>query len=759
MLARRRAALSAAAACCSGFHSSAPAAATSNPSPASKVASSPLANWAVPAAAAAAFLGWAAFLKEDGGETKEKRKEAKKDDSPSAAKCEEASPSPSLPPHPPPRRPDLPLYKRADVARHNQPGDVWVTRGDGVYDVSEFVAGHPGGPARLMLAAGGAIDPFWAIYAQHDTGQVREILEGYWVGTLVSFLERAGRDKDCLPFFNSLRSKFLFHFFSTSASTYLISIISNSEKKKAPGEAAPPAPDFDDPYGSDPQRHPAIRVVTAKPFNGETPAATIPGSLLTPNELFYVRNHLPVPLVKGAAASGARPFPAELAETANDDWKVQVLGLDPSGPALELTVRDLKSNFEKVVIPATLQCSGNRRNELSREVKPVKGLEWDSGAISTAAWGGARLSDVLEAAGVTQGEALKRGKKHVCFDGGDVDGGSLNEALSPSSPPPTPPPPGYGASIPSRRAFDRNADVILAYEMNGKPLPRDHGAPVRVVVPGVTAARSVKWLTRVALSEDEHESHFQRKDYRTFAPGTDWDNVDWDSSPSILETNVNSAILEPLDGTKLTDGPYLSSEGAGALTVRGWAFSGGGRGIQRVDFSLDGGETWTPAQTLERVPGDGDGFENGPAWCWTLWTAEDVKLPESFKGTGEVEILARAVDSSCNVQPEKPGPIWNLRGACFFFLEGGEEEEKKKEEEREKERGAREKAHRSRAAVESSLGGKNERKKLTLLSFPSPFPSNSRKTKNNRSRRQPLGAVEGDGGCGGGVKRERQDEL
>ena len=61
-----------------------------------------------------------------------------------------------------------------------------MTRADGVYDVSEFVAGHPGGPARLMLAAGGAIDPFWAMYAQHDTGQVRDILEGYRVGTLVS---------------------------------------------------------------------------------------------------------------------------------------------------------------------------------------------------------------------------------------------------------------------------------------------------------------------------------------------------------------------------------------------------------------------------------------------------------------------------------------------------------------------------------------------------------------------------------------------
>ena len=441
--------------------------------------------------------------------------------------------------------------------------------------------------------------------------------------------------------------------------------------QKAPGEAAPPAPDLSDPYSSDPPRHPALRVVTARPFNAETPAATVPGSPLTPNELFSVRNHLPVPLVKGAASPDASPGDLDLSETVNDDWKIQVQGLDPEKPPLELTVRDLKTRFEKVVVPATLQCSGNRRNELSREVKPVKGLEWDSGAISTAAWGGARLSDVLKAAGVaSQEEALSRGRKHVCFDGGDIDGGSLNskEASPSASASAPPPPPGYGASIPSRRALDRNADVILAYEMNGRPLPRDHGAPVRAVVPGVTAARSVKWLTRIALSESEHESHFQRKDYRTFAPGTDWDTVDWDASPSIVETNVTSAILEPADGATLADGPYLRAEGSDSLTVKGWAFSGGGRGIQRVDVSLDGGCSWTPAGTLERVPGDGDGFEDGPSWCWTLWTAEDVKVPEDFKGTGELEILARAVDSACNVQPERPGPIWNLRGERFSFL-------------------------------------------------------------------------------------------
>ena len=470
----------------------------------------------------------------------------------------------------------------------------------------------------------------------------------------------------------------------------------------------------------------------------------MPGSPITPNELFYVRNHLPVPLAKASSGSSAHPSAAELSETINDDWKLLVQGLDSKTPPLELTVRDLKNKFEKVVVPATLQCSGNRRNELSREVKPVKGLEWDSGAISTAAWGGARLADVLKAAGVaSKEEALSKGKKHVCFDGGDVDGGSLNSKEAS----PKPPPPGYGASIPSRRALDRNADVILAYEMNGKPLPRDHGAPVRVVVPGVTAARSVKWVTRIALSEEEHESHFQRKDYRTFAPGTDWDNVNWESSPSIVETNVTSAILEPADGARIED------DGGDSLTVKGWAFSGGGRGIQRVDVSLDGGRSWTPAGQLERVPGDGDGFENGPSWCWTLWTAEDVSLPKDLKKegkSGEVEILARAVDSACNVQPERPGPIWNLRGTVFFFRR--RREEKKRKEGRERRRAEVER-EREREAVEKRKKDEKNQPPLSPLR-PLQLPTTNKQT--NRSRRQPLGAVEGDRGVrGGGAMRER----
>ncbi|XP_048784600.1 zinc finger protein Eos isoform X1 [Lagopus muta] len=339
--------------------------------------------------------------------------------------------------------PSYPRYTREEVGRHRSPEErVWVTHGTDVFDVTDFVELHPGGPDKILLAAGGALEPFWALYAVHGEPHVLELLQQYKVGEL------------------------------------------------SPDEA-PPAPDAQDPFAGDPPRHPGLRVNSQKPFNAEPPAELLAERFLTPNELFFTRNHLPVPVVEPSS------------------YRLRVDG--PGGRTLSLSLDELRSRFPKHEVTATLQCAGNRRAEMSR-VRPVKGLPWDIGAISTARWGGARLRDVLLHAGFPE---ERQGEWHVCFEGLDADPGGAP----------------YGASIPYGRALSPAADVLLAYEMNGAELPRDHGFPLRVVVPGVVGARSVKWLRRVAVSPAESPSHWQQNDYKGFSPCVDWDTVDYRTAP------------------------------------------------------------------------------------------------------------------------------------------------------------------------------------------------------------------------------------
>jgi len=210
----------------------------------------------------------------------------------------------------------------------------------------------------------------------------------------------------------------------------------------------------------------------------------------------------------------------------------------------------------------------------------------------------------------------------------------------------------YGASIPVWKALDPRGDVLLAYEMNGESLTRDHGHPLRVIVPGVAGCRSVKWLTKIITSGQESLSFWQQNDYKTFSPNVDWDTVDWSSSPAIQNLPVTSAITEPPPGTK------IERDGGEELTVKvkGYAWSGGGNGIIRVDVSVDGGKTWQDA-TLRRV-----NQESGRSWAWTLWEC-DVVVPSTHQGP--MDIVAKATDESCNTQPEQAEGVWNLRGvAC-----------------------------------------------------------------------------------------------
>ncbi|KAI7843652.1 hypothetical protein COHA_002555, partial [Chlorella ohadii] len=423
------------------------------------------------------------------------------------------------------------LIDKEEVAKHRtKETGIWVTYKDGVYDVTKFVEQHPGGTARIMLAAGGAIDPFWAMYQQHNTDQA-----SCRISTLLC--ELLALD----PFWAM---------YQQHNTDQVRGILEEHRIGRLKGGQTA---QVTDPYANEPARHPALIVRSQKPMNSETPKELLAGSLLTPNDLFYVRNHLPVPHIKP------------------EEYRLKIEG--EGLRSMELTLHDLQTKFRRHSITATLQCTGNRRNDFNERARPVKGLEWDGGSISTAVWTGVRLRDVLKAAGLEDDDA---NVNHIQFEGYDVD---MEKTC-------------YGASIEVEKAMDPHGDVLLAFEMNGAPLPADHGFPVRVVVPGVAGCRSVKWLAKIVASDEESHSFWQRRDYKAFSPSTDWDNVDWDAAPSIQNMPVTSHICEPARGAVVDDDE---------VTVKGYAWSGGGQGIIRVDVSADGGKTWHDAQ-LQKVP-------------------------------------------------------------------------------------------------------------------------------------------------------------
>ena len=455
----------------------------------------------------------------------------------------------------------LPLLSYQEVAKHNcEENGIWVTFQEGVYDVTEFVSKHPGGDL-LLVAAGKAIDPFWKVYTVHNSVDTHELLEEMRIGNL---------DLATVP-----------------------------KKEEIP---------VGDQWKNEPaMRHPALRRNQERPFNAEPPGAILTAQFDTPNDLFYVRNHLPVPKVD------------------KDQYFLEVTG--EGIETVKFSLEDLQNNFPQHTISATIQCAGNRRLQMAA-VKQVRGLMWDNAAIGNATWTGVLLRDVLKYTGLKEDDC--HGVKHVQFEGLDKDvSGSC-----------------YGASIPMQTAMNPGGDVLLAYKMNGEDLPPDHGYPLRAVIPGTVGARNVKWLSRIVLSDEESRSLWQRKDYKLFPPSTDISNVDYASAEPIQELPVQSAICSPMPGSSVR-----SSDGF--VIVKGYAWSGGGRGIIRVDVSVDGGSHWHSAD-LETVD-----QEYNKNWAWTLWEAS-VPIPEDHKG--ELDICCKAMDTACNQQPETIAPIWNFRG-------------------------------------------------------------------------------------------------
>jgi DMSO/TMAO reductase YedYZ molybdopterin-dependent catalytic subunit len=303
---------------------------------------------------------------------------------------------------------------------------------------------------------------------------------------------------------------------------------------------------------------------------------------ITPSDKFYVRSHFPCPSIDAAA------------------WRLQVEGAVER--PFELTYQEVTA-LEEVMLPATLECAGNSRMHLQ---PPVKGLQWDRGAVSNAEWTGASLASVLERAGVRSGAV------EVIFEG--WDSGVLQEHPAPAAPMP------FAFSIPLERA--QKPSTLLAYRMNGEALSVSHGFPVRALVPGYYAMASVKWLRRIIVTETRFHGYFQTIDYSR-----------WRTEHGILVRTplslmpVKSQISRPAPGDSLLRNT--------SCKVLGAAWTGDAQ-VEKVEVSWDG-LRWLEARLL------GEPRQNS----WRLWECETT----TPRVSGRYHLACRATDSAGNTQP------------------------------------------------------------------------------------------------------------
>jgi sulfite oxidase len=348
------------------------------------------------------------------------------------------------------------------------------------------------------------------------------------------------------------------------------------------------------------QKHTLI-VHSENPYNAEPPLAGLRASKQTDNAVFYVRSHGNIPTIDAP------------------QHRVTVKGR--VGRPLSLSMADLRRDFAPKTIEAVLQCAGNRRSDFLR-VKPVTGDPWAPGAIGNAAWTGTSLAEVLRAAAADDSSNL-----HVAFDASDdcdIEGHQFR----------------YGISIPIAKAM--SPEVLLVYEMNGKPLAPEHGAPLRLLVPGFAGVRSIKWLAAITVQDTASDGFIQAHEYKLYPPDKTQETANPKEGMTINEMPLNSAICEPADHAKVA---------VGKTRIRGWAIATA-RTIVRVDVSADGGRHWTQAH-LEHDPRS--------IWSWTFWDVE-IEL-----GPGDHEIVARAWDSAGQTQPALPDDTWNFKGYLAAF--------------------------------------------------------------------------------------------
>ena len=312
------------------------------------------------------------------------------------------------------------------------------------------------------------------------------------------------------------------------------------------------------------QPNPDQVVHEADPLNYEVRVSRLAEGPVTPNERFYVRNHFRMP------------------EVVAKSWRLKVHGLvtEPLSISLPQLMR-----IRGETIPVTLECAGNGRALFD---PPIEGEQWGLGAVSTAEWTGVLLFDVLDKAGIAPNAT------HLVFKSADgfERGLALDEA--------------------------REGPVMLAYGMNGVPLPAMHGYPVRLIVPAWYAVASVKWLTEIEVTDHPFDGHFQTQRYIYDRSGV---------TEPVTYQKVRSLITQPEDG---------KASAAGDITIRGVAWSGA-YPLGQVHVSIGQGD-WQQA-TLLALP---------DRYAWRWW-----ELQTRLEKPGAVTIRSRATNINRESQPEQ----------------------------------------------------------------------------------------------------------
>ena len=292
-----------------------------------------------------------------------------------------------------------------------------------------------------------------------------------------------------------------------------------------------------------PQKRPLITYSDRPPLL-ETPREVFT-SALTPNDLFFVRWHMPL-------------IPTDINL---GTFRIKIHGEVEN--ELKLSLKSLKTEFKSVELTAVLQCGGNNRTAFQ---PTANGIQWGIGAMGCAKWKGVRLKDILKKAGLTK-EAVWLG-----FNG-------LEKAV-------------YAETenfVRELKIEDLHDDILLAYEMNGEALPYLNGYPLRLILPGVYSDSWIKMISNITITKEKQKLHFMDHAYRI--PDNDCECETPDNlvqkTKAIEEMNINSLIGYPVTGTKVKN--------TFDLIVRGVAFDGGHH-IKKVQLSTDGGKTWNDAK-------------------------------------------------------------------------------------------------------------------------------------------------------------------